>query len=163
VPELDPLELGALLELDALPEPEAAASLWGELPLVELLPHALAMRARHARHPVSAEWRRTLLVNLSMSMIGENSREIVLPARPYLISAKSTSGPTAQWQRGPQSVTPRGGPRQRRRHWLVGRDARRDARARPYSSPGVGCVDCNPPSVNLRADSAKISKEYLTG
>jgi hypothetical protein len=65
VPELDPLEL------DALPEPGAAASLWGELPLVELLPHALAMRARHARHPVSAEWRRTLLVNfMSMTRSG---------------------------------------------------------------------------------------------
>jgi hypothetical protein len=56
-----------LPELDALPEEEPAASLSGELPLVELLPHALAIAARHARHPVSAEWRRTLLVILSLS------------------------------------------------------------------------------------------------
>jgi hypothetical protein len=155
VPELDPLELGAL------PEPEAAASLWGELPLVELLPHALAMRARHARHPISAEWRRTLLVNLSMSMTCENSREIVLPARPYL--GEIGFGPHRAVAARPPIRHSARGPRQRRRHWLVGRDARRDARARPYSSPGVGCVGCNPPSVNVRGDSAKISKEYLTG
>jgi hypothetical protein len=68
VPELEPLELVTLPELDALPEEEAAASLSGEPSLVELLPHALAIAARHTRHPVSAEWRRTLLVNLSVSI-----------------------------------------------------------------------------------------------
>jgi hypothetical protein len=71
VPELDPLpllglpELDALPEFDALPEEEIAASLSGELAVVELLPHALAIAARHARHAVGAEWRRALLVTLS--------------------------------------------------------------------------------------------------
>jgi hypothetical protein len=63
VPELEPLELVAL------PEEEAAASLSGELSLVELLPHALAIAARHARHPVSAEWRRTLVATLSCVLL----------------------------------------------------------------------------------------------
>jgi hypothetical protein len=76
VPELEPLELWTPPELDALPEPEAAAPLWGELPLVELLPHALAITANHARHPVSAEWRRTLLVTFSLSMRGQKFREV---------------------------------------------------------------------------------------
>jgi hypothetical protein len=80
VPELAPLELGEPPELDALPELEDAVPLWGELPVVELLPHALTITARHARDPVSAEWRRPLLVTLSMSMIGKNSPGIVLPA-----------------------------------------------------------------------------------
>ena len=66
--ELDPPPLLELPELDALPEEMAAASLSGELSLVELLPHALAIAARHARHPVSGEWRRTLLVTLSVSI-----------------------------------------------------------------------------------------------
>jgi hypothetical protein len=84
VPELDPPELGAPLELDALPEPEAAASLWGEPPLVELLPQALAVRARHARHPFNAEWRRTLLVN-PMSMTRSGSA----PPNPSLLAGVS--------------------------------------------------------------------------
>jgi hypothetical protein len=58
-PEVPELELP---ELDALPKEDTAASLSGELSLVELLPHALAIAARHARHSVSDEWRRTLLV-----------------------------------------------------------------------------------------------------
>ena len=67
MPELDvepPPEVPevALPELDALPKEDTAASLSGELSLVELLPHALAIAARHARHSVSDEWRRTLLV-----------------------------------------------------------------------------------------------------
>ena len=57
-PELEPLEL------DALPEEEAAASLSGGLSPVSLLPHAMAIAARHARNPVAAERRRTLLVTL---------------------------------------------------------------------------------------------------
>lgn len=73
----EPLEPSDAPELDALPEPEAAASLWAGPSLVELLPHALAITARHARHPVSAEWRRTLRVTLSMSMIMKNSWDIV--------------------------------------------------------------------------------------
>jgi hypothetical protein len=68
VPELEPLELVTLPELDALPEEEAAASLSDELSLVELLPHALAIAARHARYLVSAEWRRTLPVTLLVSI-----------------------------------------------------------------------------------------------
>src|SRR5258708_26962292 len=66
VPELDPPPPLELPELDTPPEEEAAASLSGELSLVELLPHALASAARHARHPVSAEWRRTPVVAVSM-------------------------------------------------------------------------------------------------
>jgi hypothetical protein len=85
VPELDPLpllglpELDALPEFDALPEEEIAASLSGELSVVELLPHALAIAARHARHAVSAEWRRALLVTLSAFIwvpAGEKFRKI---------------------------------------------------------------------------------------
>jgi hypothetical protein len=73
VPELEPPPVLELPELDALPEEEeeeedAAASLLGERSLVELLPHALAIAARHARHPISGEWRRTLLVTLSVSI-----------------------------------------------------------------------------------------------
>jgi hypothetical protein len=84
VPELEPLELVTLPELDALPEEEPAASLSGEPSLVELpLPHAPAIAARHTMHPVSAEWRRTPLVTLSMSM------------------------PPWQWHQAPQSVTSR--------------------------------------------------------
>jgi hypothetical protein len=60
VPELEPPEL-VEPELDALPEEEAAASLSGELSLVELLPQAAAIAARQARHP-RAERRRTLPV-----------------------------------------------------------------------------------------------------
>ena len=46
-----------------LPEPEAAALFLGaSCRLVELLPHAFAITANHARHPVMPEWRRTLLV-----------------------------------------------------------------------------------------------------
>jgi hypothetical protein len=69
LPELDPTPPLELPEPDALPEEEeAAASLPAELSLLELLPHALAIAARHARHPVSAEWRRALLVTLSVSI-----------------------------------------------------------------------------------------------
>jgi hypothetical protein len=68
VPELDPTPPPELPELDGLPEEEAAASLSGELSLAELLPHALAIAARHARHPVSDERRRALLVTLSVSI-----------------------------------------------------------------------------------------------
>ena len=65
VPELDPLALLGLPALDALPEEEVAASLSGEPSVVELLPHPLAIAARHARRTVRAEWRRALLVTLS--------------------------------------------------------------------------------------------------
>jgi hypothetical protein len=65
VSEPEPLELETLPELDGLPE-EVAASLSDELSLVELPPHALAIAARHARHPVSAEWRRTRLAIFSV-------------------------------------------------------------------------------------------------
>jgi hypothetical protein len=67
VPEFEPPELVMLPEFDALPDEVAAASLPDELSLVELLPHAL-VAARHARHPVSAKWRRTLLVTLFVSI-----------------------------------------------------------------------------------------------
>ena len=67
LPEFEPPELVMLPELDALPEEVAAASLPDELSLVELLPHA-PVAARHARHPVSAEWRRTLPVTLFVSI-----------------------------------------------------------------------------------------------
>jgi hypothetical protein len=67
--ELEPLELLPPPELDALPDEEAAASLSGEPSLVELvLPHAPAVAARHARHAFNAEWRRTPLVTLFMSI-----------------------------------------------------------------------------------------------
>jgi hypothetical protein len=78
VPELEPLELAEPPELDALPEPEAAASLWSEVSLVELLLHAHAVTAKHARYAVRAEWRRTLRVTFALSMAGEFYREIVL-------------------------------------------------------------------------------------
>ena len=68
-PELDPVPPLALPELDALPEEEIAPSLPGELSLVEWLPHALVIAARHARHPVNAEWRRAHPVTLS-TLIG---------------------------------------------------------------------------------------------
>jgi hypothetical protein len=80
VPELEPLGLVMPPALDAPPEEVADASLLDELSLVELLPHALAIAARHARHPVIAEWRRTLLVALFVSICihdCERSREIV--------------------------------------------------------------------------------------
>ena len=41
-------------------------------------------------------------------------------------------------------------------------DLQRGPRRSSYSEPGVGCVGCNPSSVNLQGDSVKISKEYLT-
>ena len=76
VPEFEPPELVMLPEFDALPDEVAAASLPDELSLVELLPHALAITANHARHPVSAEWRRTLLVTFSLSMRGQKFRGV---------------------------------------------------------------------------------------
>jgi hypothetical protein len=60
VPELEPLELVAL------PEEEAAASLSGEPSLVELLPHAPAIATRHTSHPVIAERGRTPVLAISM-------------------------------------------------------------------------------------------------
>jgi hypothetical protein len=66
VPELDPLPWLGLPELDALPKEELAASLSGELPLVELLPHAPAITARHTRHPVIAARGRTPVLAISM-------------------------------------------------------------------------------------------------
>jgi len=66
VPELEPLELVVLPELDALPEEEAAASLSGEPSLVELLPHAPAITTRQTRHPVIAERGRTPVLAVSM-------------------------------------------------------------------------------------------------
>jgi hypothetical protein len=71
----------ALPELDVLPEEEVAASLSGGPSLVELLPHALAIAARHARHP-RANWRRTR-VTFSVSIGVLN----------------------VQWHRAPKSVT----------------------------------------------------------
>jgi hypothetical protein len=69
VPELDPPPPLELPELDALPEEDAAASLSGELSLVELLlPHALAIAARPARHPLSAQHRRTPHLTVSVSI-----------------------------------------------------------------------------------------------
>ena len=110
VPELEPLELWTPPELDALPEPEAAAPLWGELPLVESLPHALAITANHARHPVSAEWRRTRLVTFSLSMRGQKFREGVHAARA---SAGDVTIPVnTQWRRRDGTVSffePNGG------------------------------------------------------
>jgi hypothetical protein len=67
-PELDPVPPLEVPELDALPEEEVAASLSGEPSVVGLLPHALAIAARHARHTVRAERRRTLLVTLSVTI-----------------------------------------------------------------------------------------------
>ncbi len=99
VPELEPPPVLELPELDALPEEEedAAASLSGERSLVELLPHALAIAARHARHPISGEWRRTLLVTISVSIC------------PVVMSRYGRlRGPPLQWHRRPQSVTPSG-------------------------------------------------------
>jgi len=60
VPELEPLELVAL------PDEEAAASLSGEPSLVELPPHAPAITTRHTRHPVIAERGRTPVLAVSM-------------------------------------------------------------------------------------------------
>jgi hypothetical protein len=53
-PELEPLELVPLPEPDALPEEEAAASVSGELSLVELLPQALAMGAAQTQEASKA-------------------------------------------------------------------------------------------------------------
>jgi hypothetical protein len=66
VPELDPLELEPLPELETLPESEAPTSPCGELPAVELLPHAPAITTRHTRHPVIAERGRTPVEAVSM-------------------------------------------------------------------------------------------------
>ena len=74
--------------------------LWGELPLVELLPHAFAITARHARHPVSAERRRTLLVTFSMSMRGQKFREVFVPRglRPETSRFRSTRSGGAEME-----------------------------------------------------------------
>ncbi|MGH7436751.1 MAG: hypothetical protein ACRENE_13845, partial [Polyangiaceae bacterium] len=66
LPELDPPPVLEPPELDALPEVAAAASISGKRSFVELLPQALAIAARSARHPVRAEWRRTLLLTLAV-------------------------------------------------------------------------------------------------
>jgi hypothetical protein len=66
VPELDPLELDPLPELETLPESEAPASPCGELPAVELLPHAPAVTTKHTRHPVIAQRGRTPVEAASM-------------------------------------------------------------------------------------------------
>jgi hypothetical protein len=66
VPELDPLELDPLPELETLPESEAPTSPCGELPAVELLPHAPPITTRHTRHPVIAARGRTSVEAVSM-------------------------------------------------------------------------------------------------
>jgi len=91
-PEIEPLEFGEPPELDALPEPEAAASLWSEVSLAELLLHALAITPKHARHAVRAEWRRTLRVTLALSMAGEIFWGPVL--RDFLRSGSAPPNPS---------------------------------------------------------------------
>lgn len=79
LPELDPLELATPPELDPPAEPETAASFVVQLPVVELLPHAPATTARHARHPFNATHGRTLLVVLPMAMIVPNFQGLRCP------------------------------------------------------------------------------------